>query len=106
MKISLHAPKFTGNEIKYVNECIRTSWLSPAGKFVSVFEKEIAKYTKSKFAIACINGTAALKDSEKVISAGLVSALTVTILSAIGNPLVFFVQTQLNPNRQSKAIEV
>ena len=86
MKISLHAPKFTGNEIKYVNECIRTSWLSPAGKFVSVFEKEIAKYTKSKFAIACINGTAALHLSLKlagVNSNDEVIAPTITFIAPV-----------------------
>ena len=61
MKISLYSPKFNGNEIKYLKECIKTNWLSSSGKFVKLFEKKIKNYTKSKFAVACVNGTAALQ---------------------------------------------
>ena len=61
MKISLHSPRFNGNEIKYIKECIKTGWLSSSGKFVKLFEKKIKNYTKSKFAVACINGTSALQ---------------------------------------------
>ena len=67
--IPLHEPIFLGNEKKYVNECIESTFVSTVGKFVNEFEKKIAKYTGSKFAIATTNGTSALHVS--LILAGL-----------------------------------
>ena len=59
-KISLHEPKFIGNEKKYLNQCIDTNFVSSIGKFVDKFEKKIASYTGAKYAIATSNGTSAL----------------------------------------------
>jgi aminotransferase in exopolysaccharide biosynthesis len=61
--IPLCVPFFSGNEMEYVKECIDTEWVSSAGKYVDLFENKIAKYTGSKFAIACVNGTSALQVS-------------------------------------------
>lgn len=58
--IPLHEPRFIGNEKKYLNECIDSTFVSSVGKFVDDFETSIAKYTGSKFAIATANGTSAL----------------------------------------------
>ena len=58
--IPLHEPKFIGNEKKYLNQCIDTTYVSSVGKFVDQFEEKIAKYTGAKYAIATINGTSAL----------------------------------------------
>jgi len=58
--IPLHEPKFIGNEKKYLNQCIDTSFVSSVGKFVDKFEKKIAKYTGAKYAVATTNGTSAL----------------------------------------------
>ena len=58
--IPLHEPRFTGNEKTYLNECIDSTFVSSVGKFVDQFEKELAKITGSKFAIATVNGTSAL----------------------------------------------
>ena len=57
---ALHEPSFSGNESKYVQECIDSAFVSSVGKFVDRFEKEIADYTGSKHAVAVVNGTAAL----------------------------------------------
>ena len=57
---TLHAPTFTGNESKYLQECINSTFVSSVGKFVDRFEKELANYTGTKNAIAVVNGTAAL----------------------------------------------
>ncbi len=65
-RIPLSAPSFNGNEWKYVKECIDTEWVSSAGKYVDIFETNISTYTKSKFAIACVNGTSALHISLKL----------------------------------------
>jgi perosamine synthetase len=58
--IPLHAPVFEGNEQKYVLETIKSNFVSSVGKFVDSFEEDIKKYTGAKYAVACVNGTAAL----------------------------------------------
>ena len=56
----LHEPCFSGNESKYVQQCIDSNFVSSVGKFVDRFEKELAEYTGAKYAVAVVNGTAAL----------------------------------------------
>ena len=58
--IPLHAPSFNGNEKSYVLETIDSTYVSSVGKFVDKFEEIIKEYTSAKFAIATVNGTAAL----------------------------------------------
>ena len=58
--IPLHEPRFSGNEKKYLNKCIDSTFVSSVGKFVDKFEEKIAKYTGAKYAIATTNGTSAL----------------------------------------------
>ena len=58
--IPLHEPRFVGNEKKYLNECIDSTFVSSVGKFVDEFEKKIAKYTGAKYAVATTNGTSAI----------------------------------------------
>lgn len=60
-KIPLSVPNIGGNEWKYIKECLDTEWVSSAGKYVDLFEKNISKYTGSKYSIACTNGTSALQ---------------------------------------------
>ena len=61
--IPLSIPKISGNEWQYVKECLDTEWVSSAGKYVDLFEEKIAEYIGSKYAIACVNGTAAIQVS-------------------------------------------
>lgn len=56
----LHEPHFIGNEINYLNECIRSGYVSSIGPFVSKFESDLASYTGINHAVAVVNGTAAL----------------------------------------------
>ncbi len=58
--LPLHEPVFFGNEKKYLNECIDTTFVSSVGAFVDRFEKMVAEFTGAKYAIATVNGTAAL----------------------------------------------
>ncbi len=58
--IPLHEPRFNGNEKKYVLDCIDSTFVSSVGKYVDRFEKMVADYTGAKYAIATVNGTAAL----------------------------------------------
>ncbi len=58
--IALHEPLFIGNEKKYVNEAIDSTFVSSVGKFVDRFEIEFAHSVGSCYAIAASNGTSAL----------------------------------------------
>ena len=59
--IPLSVPSIRGNELNYVSNCIKTEWVSSAGKYVQMFEKKISKYMRVKYAVSCINGTSALQ---------------------------------------------
>ena len=58
--VPLHAPRFTGNEKKYLIDCIDTTYVSYVGQYVTRFEDEVRKLTGAKYAIAVSTGTAAL----------------------------------------------
>lgn len=64
---ALHEPYFNGNEWAYVKECLDTGWVSSVGKFVDQFEKTLAEFTGAKYAVAVVNGTAALHASLMVL---------------------------------------
>lgn len=64
--IPLHAPTFAGNEKKYLEECIDTTFVSSVGKFVDLFEQKVAEYTAAKHAVVCVNGTNALHIALKI----------------------------------------
>jgi len=65
--LPLHEPVFFGNEKKYLNECIDSTFVSSVGKFVDQFEEMVAEYTGAKYAIATVNGTAALHIALKLV---------------------------------------
>ena len=58
--VTLHEPRFRGNEWLYLKECLDSTFVSSVGKFVDRFEDELAAYTGAKRAVAVVNGTAAL----------------------------------------------
>jgi aminotransferase in exopolysaccharide biosynthesis len=96
--IPLHEPKFIGNEKKYLNDCIDSTFVSSVGKYVDTFEKEFAKTVGSKYAIATVNGTAALhisllladvKRDDEVITQPLTFIATCNAISYIGAQPVF-----------------
>jgi aminotransferase in exopolysaccharide biosynthesis len=64
--VPLHAPVFLGNEKNYLSDCIDSTYVSYIGKYVTQFEQITARYTGAKFAIAVVNGTAALHIALKV----------------------------------------
>ncbi len=65
--IPLHEPKFFGNEKKYVNETIDSTFVSSVGKYVTQFEEMVAKYVEAKYAVATSNGTSALHIALKLV---------------------------------------
>ena len=60
MFIPVYQPELSGNEKKYVNECLDTNWISAKGRFVKDFEDGIAKYLGVNHAVSVCNGTAAM----------------------------------------------
>lgn len=96
--VPLHAPLFIGNEKKYLNECIDTTFVSSVGKFVDRFEEEMAAYTGAKKAVVCVSGTNALhmammlvgvvRDDE-VLTQALTFIATCNAISYIGAHPVF-----------------
>lgn len=96
--VPLSVPKFIGNEKKYINECIDTTFVSSVGKFVDRFEDDIAKYTGANKAVVCVNGTNALHMSlmmagverdDEVLTQALTFIATCNALSYIGAHPVF-----------------
>jgi perosamine synthetase len=59
-KIPIYQPSLDGNEKKYVNECLDSSWISSRGEFISRFENEFRKFIGIEHATAVSNGTVAL----------------------------------------------
>jgi perosamine synthetase len=58
--IPVYAPDLTGNEKKYVNECLDSTWISSKGEFIGRFEKSFCDFTASKYSSTCSNGTVAI----------------------------------------------
>ena len=102
----LHRPVFEGNERKYLIDCIDSNFVSSVGKKVNEFEKKVAEFTGSKYAIATVNGTSALhvaielagvKPGEEVISQALTFIATCNAISYAGaKPLFIGVDIDFN----------
>tara|TARA_Y100000816_G_C26092460_1_gene577520 strand:- start:943 stop:2091 length:1149 start_codon:yes stop_codon:yes gene_type:complete len=65
--ISLSSPKVLGKEKEYINECLQSGWISTSGPFIEKFENELSKYVGAEHVVCCINGTAALQISLKLM---------------------------------------
>jgi perosamine synthetase len=58
--IPVYKPWLNGNEKKYVNECLDSTWISSKGEFIQRFEESFADYVGVKYAASVCNGTVAL----------------------------------------------
>lgn len=96
--IPLSVPKFIGNEKKYLEECIDTTFVSSVGKFVDRFEEMVAEYTGAKKAVVCVSGTNALhmammlvgvQRDDEVLTQALTFIATCNAISYIGAHPVF-----------------
>jgi dTDP-4-amino-4,6-dideoxygalactose transaminase len=68
--VPLAEPLLGGNERAYLDECLRTNFVSSVGPFVERFEKEFAAYVGAKYAVACSTGTAALHVAMRLLEVG------------------------------------
>jgi perosamine synthetase len=96
--VPLHAPVFLGNEKKYLLDCIDTTFVSYVGKYVTKFEEMTAEFTRAKYAIAVVNGTAALQialqiagveQGDEVITQPLTFVATANAIAHCGAKPVF-----------------
>jgi perosamine synthetase len=96
--LPLHEPRFIGNEKKYVNETINSTFVSSVGKFVDQFESMVAAFAGTKYAVATSNGTAALHiglklvgvdESSEVITQPLTFIATANAISYCGAKPIF-----------------
>jgi perosamine synthetase len=60
LNIPVYTPLLDGNEKKYVNECLDSTWISSKGSFISRFEDEFSAYLNVNGATTVSNGTVAL----------------------------------------------
>jgi perosamine synthetase len=65
--VSLHEPSLGGNEWAYVKDCLDSTWVSYAGRYVDQFESMLADFTGVKQVVAVVNGTAALHMALKLV---------------------------------------
>lgn len=122
--IPLHEPKFIGNEKKYLNDCIDSTFVSSVGEYVTKFEDIMVHLTGAKYAIAIVNGTNALhmallvsgvEREDEVITQALSFIATANAISYCGATPIFIdvdkntlgmsakaLQTFLNKNAEIK----
>ena len=96
--IPLHEPRFNGNEKHYLLDVIDSTFVSSVGPYVNEFEQQIASYTGAKYAVATVNGTAALhialllagvKAGEEVITQAVTFVATCNAIAYCGAEPVF-----------------
>lgn len=96
--VPLHAPVFHGNEKRYLTDCIDSSFVSSVGEYVNRFEAMMRDITGAKYAVATVNGTAALhvslllagvKANEEVLTQSLTFVATCNAIAYLDAAPVF-----------------
>ena len=96
--VPLHAPTFSGREREYLLDCIDSTFVSSVGRYVDRFEKMVAEYTGANYAVATVNGTAALhialllagvQPKDEVITQAVSFVATANAISYCGAEPVF-----------------
>ena len=105
----LHAPRFTGNEKKYVVDAIDSTFVSSVGKYVDRFEEMICEITGATYAIATVNGTcglhialklAGVQPGDEVITQPLSFVATANSIAHCGAKPIF-----LDVNRETLGLD-
>lgn len=96
--VALHRPVFEGNERQFLLDCIESNFVSSVGLKVAEFEHQVAAFAGTRFAVATVNGTAALHTSlilagvnqgDEVISQALTFIATCNAISYVGAKPIF-----------------
>lgn len=101
--IPLSVPNLSGNEWKYIKDCLDTNWVSSVGSYVTKFEQITAEYTGAKYAIATSNGTSAIqislllagvKSNDLVIAPNITFVASINAIKYLGaNPILIDINT-------------
>ena len=94
--IPVNTPLLSGNEKKYLLECISTNWISSEGPFISKFENQFSNYNNRKHGIAVSNGSAALDIAVKALGIGENDEVIVPAFTII-SPLLSIVRSGAKP---------
>jgi perosamine synthetase len=81
--IPVAAPMLIGNEKAYVMDCLESTWISSAGKYVERFEADFAEFCGTKHAISCCNGTAALHLALMALGVGVGDEVIIPTLTFV-----------------------
>ena len=113
--VMLHAPTFAGNEKKFLNECIDSTFVSSVGQFVDRFERDMEAFTGAKKAVVCVSGTNALhmammlagvERDDEVLTQALTFIATCNAISYIGAHPVFIDVDMDTMGLSPKAMEI
>ena len=87
----VYMPELHGNEKKYVNDCLDSTWISSRGKYVSAFEESFANYLGINYATAVNNGTVAIHGALLALGIGPGDEVIVPTLTYIAsvNPVKY-----------------
>lgn len=115
--IPVYQPSLYGNEKKYVNECLDSTWISSKGKFIGLFEENFKSYIGANYATSVCNGTVALHlglvalglgPGDEVIVPTLTYIASVNAISYVGATPVFvdseMISWQLDPEAIKRKI--
>ncbi|PKM75457.1 MAG: aminotransferase DegT [Firmicutes bacterium HGW-Firmicutes-17] len=110
-------PDLSGNELKYIVDCVNSGWISSQGQYVQRFENGFSDFTQNKFGIAVMNGTVALhlallalgiEEGDEVILPDLTFAATINAVLYVGaKPVIVDVGVDdwcISPDAIEKAI--
>jgi perosamine synthetase len=96
--IPVSEPEIGERELEYLTECLRTGWISSAGRFIDQFESAWAGYCGRRFGIAVANGTVALQAAvaaldlepgdEVIIPSFTIISCALAVLYAGGTPVL------------------
>lgn len=81
--VPLHEPSFQGQEWAYLKDCLNSTFVSSVGAYVDRFERDIAKFTGSDFAVAVSNGTSGLHIALKLVGVKAKDEVLVPSLSFV-----------------------
>lgn len=85
ISIPVYRPDLTGNESRYVADCIASSWISSKGEYIPQFERAFARRVGAADATSVCNGTVALHLAMLALGIGAGDEVIVPTLTYIAS---------------------
>lgn len=70
IRIPVYIPDLSGNELDYVSNAVKSTWISSLGSYIDRFESMFSEYCGAKYGVAVMNGTVALHLALKLFDIG------------------------------------